>query len=42
MSVTFSGLGLRLWVTPDDFATTADFYGSDRPSRQNQGQLVDR
>ena len=27
MSVTFTGLGLRLWVKPDDFAATAAFYG---------------
>jgi catechol 2,3-dioxygenase-like lactoylglutathione lyase family enzyme len=26
MSVTFTGLGLRLWVRPDDFAAVADFY----------------
>jgi hypothetical protein len=27
MSVTFTGLGLRLWVKPGDFAAVADFYG---------------
>lgn len=27
MSVIFNGLGLRIWVKPDDFPATADFYG---------------
>lgn len=26
MSVTFNGLGVRIWVKPDDFAAAADFY----------------
>ncbi|HZZ88571.1 MAG TPA: VOC family protein, partial [Caulobacteraceae bacterium] len=26
VDVAFNGLGLRLWVKPDDFAATADFY----------------
>lgn len=26
MNVVFNGLGVRLWVLPDQFSTTADFY----------------
>jgi len=27
MDAPFIGLGLRIWVLPDEFAATADFYG---------------
>jgi catechol 2,3-dioxygenase-like lactoylglutathione lyase family enzyme len=26
MSVTFNGLGIRIWVAPEHFTATADFY----------------